>query len=148
MGKWIFVVFLLITAIQDLRKSCVEWWIYMVFGGLACLKLVCEWVQGQPVDWLGMACSLCLGLGLLGCSMMWSGGLGLGDGCFFLITGLLLGFWENFALLCYGLCFCSAYCLVLFVWNQLHWQKNMRRLSVPFLPFLLAPGMWIAFGWY
>lgn len=146
MDRWIFLLFLLIVAGQDLRKKRVEVWIFIVFGVGALLILAYQWgTAGQPVPWGNRFSSMCLGFGLLGCSILWQDAIGLGDGCFFLVSGLMLGFWENLALLCYGLLLCSVYCLGLFVWNQVRYHKNVKNCTVPFLPFLVPVGIWIVY---
>lgn len=140
----IFLLFLLVAAGRDLKKKSVEIWIYLIFGIWALLDIGYRWmVMGQQIDCGNLFSSLCLGLGLLGCGILWGDAVGLGDGCFFLISGLLLGFWENLALLCYGMLLCSLYCLGYLIWNQVYYHRNVRKDTVPFLPFLVPVGIWI-----
>lgn len=141
---WIFLLYLMIAAGQDLRKKSVGLWVFAGFGGLALLSLGYQWlIAGGQVAWGSIFSSICLGLGLIGCGLLWHRAIGIGDGCFFLVSGLMIGFWENLALLCYGMLLCSLYCLVLAVWNQVIHRRNMRRYTVPFLPFLVPVGFWI-----
>lgn len=140
----IFLLFLLVAAGRDLKKKSVEIWIYIIFGIWALLDMGYRWVvMGQQIDCGNLFSSLCLGFGLLGCGILWRDAVGLGDGCFFLVSGLLLGFWENLALLCYGMLLCSLYCLGYLIWNQVYYRRNVRKDTVPFLPFLLPVGIWI-----
>lgn len=140
----IFLLFLLVAAGRDLKKKSVEIWIYLIFGIWALLDIGYCWVvMGQQIDCGNLFSSLCLGLGLLGCGILWRDAVGLGDGCFFLVSGLLLGFWENLALLCYGMLLCSLYCLGYLIWNQVYCHRNVRKDTVPFLPFLVPVGIWI-----
>lgn len=141
---WMFLLYLAIAAGQDLRRKSVELWVYAGFGVCALLSLAYQWLMtdGQ-VAWGDLFSSLCLGLGLIGCSLLWHRAIGVGDGCFFLVSGLMLGFWENLALLCYGMLLCGLYCLGLAVWNQVLYHRDMRRHTVPFLPFLVPVGLWI-----
>lgn len=140
---WIFLLYLVTAAGQDLKRKSVELWVYAGFGGWALLSLGFQLVAGEQVAWGNLFSSLCLGLGLIGCGLLWHRAIGVGDGCFFLVSGLMLGFWENLALLCYGMLLCSLYCLVLAVWNQVLYHRDMRRHTVPFLPFLVPVGFWI-----
>lgn len=143
-GRWIFLLFLFVAAVRDLKKKRVEVWVYVVFGGWALFALGYQRIlTGQEVDYGSLISSLCLGLGLLGCSMLWRDAIGLGDGCFFLVSSLMLGFWENLALLCYGMLLCSLYCLGVLIWNQVYCHRNARNDTVPFLPFLVPVGIWI-----
>lgn len=140
----IFLLFLLVAAGRDLKKKSVEIWIYIIFGIWALLDMGYRWVvMGQQIDYGNLFSSLCLGFGLLGCGILWRDAVGLGDGCFFLVSGLLLGFWENLALLCYGMLLCSLYCLGYLIWNQVYYRRNVRKDTVPFLPFLVPVGIWI-----
>lgn len=144
MEKWVFLLFLFIAAGQDIRKKSVAASVFGVFGALAALTLGYGWwFLDRPVDWGSVCCSLCLGLGLLGCSMLSDGAVGAGDGCFFLVSAWLLEFWDNLALLCYGLIFCGIFCMGLLIWNQVHLGRNIGRQTVPFLPFLVPIGLWI-----
>lgn len=143
-GKWMFLVFLMIAAGQDMRKKSVEIRIYVIFGIWALLGLgYYGGIEGRTVDWVDLFSSLCIGLGLIGCALLWCDAVGLGDGCFFLVSGLMLGFWENLILLCYGMLLCSIYCLALAVWNQVRYHRSVRKYTVPFLPFLVPVGIWI-----
>lgn len=142
--RWLFLLFLLVAAGQDMRRKSVELWTYLAFGAGALLAMGYRWAAtGQALDWGSLLCSLCLGFGLLGCGILWRDAVGLGDGCFFLVSGLMLGFWENLALLCYGMLLCSMYCLGLLVWNQVRYHRDATKYTVPFLPFLVPVGIWI-----
>lgn len=140
----LFVCFLLTAAGQDLKRKSVELWIYLVFGGLALAYLIYgSAVCGKQIEWGSLASGVCVGLGLLGCGMVCQGAIGMGDGCFFLVSGLMLGFWNNLALLLYGLLCCSVYCLGFLTWNRIRYQRNVRKETVPFLPFLVPAGIWL-----
>lgn len=141
---WMFLLYLVIAAGQDLRRKSVALWVYAGFGTWALLALGYQgFIAGGQIEWGNLFSSLCLGLGLIGCGLLWRRAIGLGDGCFFLVSGLMLGFWENLALLCYGMLLCSLYCLGLAVVNQMVYHRDMRRYAVPFLPFLVPVGFWI-----
>jgi len=134
--KGLFLCFLFIAAGQDLHKKSVAIWVYLLFGSLALVSR--SWNQ-----WGDLLCGACPGLAMLGISMLWKDQVGTGDGCFFLVSGLMLGFWQYMALLCYGLFLCSGYCLVKLVWNQILIRKNVGKQTVPFLPFLVPVGVWL-----
>lgn len=144
--KWLFLCFLLIAAGQDLHKKSVAVWVYLLFGGLALASRSCQLFVAGLSQWGDLLCGVCPGLAMLGVSMLWQEDVGVGDGCFFLVSGLMLGFWQNLALLCYGLFLCSGYCLVKLVWNQILIRKNVGRETVPFLPFLVPVGIWLFYA--
>lgn len=144
MEKVIFAVFLAIAAWQDLRRQAVDVWIYLLFGGLAIAAgvyriLILEETYAIAEHGAGIA----MGLMLLALCRISGGGIGMGDGCFFLVTGILLGFWENVALLCYGTLLSGVFCLCWFVGGSMLGQENIRKKTFPFLPFLTLPGIWL-----
>ncbi|HIT64322.1 MAG TPA: hypothetical protein IAC37_07770 [Candidatus Ventrimonas merdavium] len=164
MNKIVFGLFLLAAAGQDIRKKQVDMWIYLVFGCAAAGLLVFHmlgggiWLDGMRgisdteltteagSDWQYLTDALTggtLGLGLLGIGMVSGGSVGSGDGLFFFISGLLLGFWENLLLLCYGSLCCAVFCLGYLVWKKLRKGQWAGRETVPFLPFAAMPGIWL-----
>lgn len=153
MKRWLFGVFLAVAAGQDLKRKRVDIWIYLLFGTLAAAVLIgsqsgrmteCEiWLKGlAEAVWC-----LCPGLVLLGFGRVSRGGIGVGDGCFFLVSGLLLSFWENMMILGYGTLLCGLYSLGYLVWKRMKrgTPADVRRHKIPFLPFLLPPGIWLLF---
>lgn len=138
-----FLLFLLITAMQDLKRKSVRLWVYILFALGAAGALIYLWASGQEVIWTDRILGAGLGLIMLGGSIAGRGSVGLGDGAFFLISGLMLGFWDNLALLLYGSLCCGLYCLVLLAVNLLLCHRNIRKRTVPFLPFLIPVAIWI-----
>lgn len=64
------------------------------------------------------------------------GAIGMGDGLFFIVSAIFLGFWTSIALLLFGLMFCSACSLGIVCWG-IAAGVNVRKKRLPFLPFLL-----------
>ena len=141
----LFIFFLLIAAAQDIREKQVEVRVFVIFGLLAVLLCRYQWITGSWNGWIDVAGNLCVAGGLIAAAVIWREAVGLGDGCFFLVSGLLLGFWENLALLFYGLFLCGSYCLLKLVLNQLRGRGNVNKQTVPFLPFLVPAGIWLVF---
>lgn len=142
--KGLFLCFLLAAAGQDLRQKQVDIRTYLVFGLLAVSGVLVQMMRGEACSLLEYVAGASIGMGLLGFTMLSSGSIGAGDGCFFLVSGLMLGFWENLALLCYGTLLCGLFCLVYFWWGRIKGRKNMGKQTVPFLPFAALPGIWLA----
>lgn len=142
--KGLFLCFMLLSAWQDLKRKQVDTLIYMVFSMAALIGIGIQLAMGRAYNPLESVAAMSIGAGLLGLGMMSCGGIGTGDGCFFLVSGLMLGFWENMALLCYGTLFCGVFCLAYFGWGKLRRKENMRKKTVPFLPFTVLPGIWLA----
>lgn len=142
---WIFSGFMLTAAIQDLRKKEVELWVFVLFGGAACLLNIYLWLSARTgLAWQDQLLSCGLGAGLLLAAKLSQGGIGAGDGLFFLISGLMLRFWENLVILCGGILLGGMYALAVFGWNQMYGTRNVRKITIPFLPFAALPGIWMS----
>ena len=94
-------------------------------------------------SWSEVALSCLPGIALLCLSRLTNGGIGEGDGWFFVVIGLLLDVGEIVGLLLSGFCLCVLTGLLLLmqaVWNG-HGYRNLR---IPFLPFLIPGGLYLA----
>ena len=104
MGKWIFLVFLVWAVWQDLRSRTVGKGFLAAAGSLgAAVSLL----SGRSV--LGLLSSAAVGIFLLILGQITDGGIGEGDGWFFIVTGFFLEPTENFMLFLSGLIFCSVH---------------------------------------
>ncbi len=140
----LFLCFLLAAAWQDLRSGQVDICIYLIFGAAAGIMGIHRWlVLEESYGLLGHMAGSALGGGLLAVGIASRGGIGTGDGCFFLVSGLMLGFWENLALLCYSTLCCGIFCLGYFVWCRIKNGEHVGKRTVPFLPFTVLPGIWL-----
>ncbi len=151
-----FLLFLISAAWQDLKKKSIRASTFYIWGmaglmvrGIQILyrlqQMVCEETgrSGKEIFWsmailvLEVFLDLLLGLLLLGLSAVTEEGIGTGDGWFFLVSGLFLGFWKNMFLLSGGLflCFPVAVCLL-----TGRWGKNAGT-RLPLLPFMFPVGL-------
>lgn len=145
MQKILFLCFVLVAAAQDLRQKQVNIVIYATFGAAALAVELFHIVSGEGMySWMDFGASISLGLGLLGIGVLSNGAIGTGDGCFFAVSGLLLGFWENLALMCYGILSCGLFCLGYYVLGHLRGGENLGKRTVPFLPFVVLPAFCMA----
>lgn len=135
-----FSVFLCLGVWQDLVSRRLNRMFLVVFGCLGCLRAV---YFGE--DLWKILISAGVGLFLLIASHITDGKIGEGDGWFFVVSGLYLQPSENLLVLISGLFFCSIYCLVL-VTVMFTEGRRMKQREVPFLPFLLPVGLWLAFS--
>lgn len=93
--------------------------------------------------WLGMrAAAVVPGIFLMAVSKCSRGAVGAGDGLFFIVSGLYLGFWKNVALLLYGLLFCSAWGCGMFLWG-IFAGKKVGDMELPFLAFLVPASLFL-----
>ena len=146
MKRWLFGMFLAIAAGQDLKKKRVDVWLYLLFGGLA-LGMLSGELTGD-VNLMKEIQRVLPGLLLLGISIVSGGGVGTGDGCFFLVSGLMLSFMENIMLFCGGTLLCGVYSLGYLFWLRMRkpFLPGAGKQMLPFLPFLLPPGIWLLFS--
>lgn len=109
MGKWIFLVFLVWAVWQDLRSRTVGQGFLAAAGSLgAAVSLL----SGRSV--LGLLSSAAVGIFLLILGQITDGGIGEGDGWFFIVIGF---FWSQQKILCFfyrGSFF--AVCTALHIW--------------------------------
>lgn len=144
MRKGIFLVFLLVVAIQDLHRKKVKVWVFVVFGILALGLNGYLWIVQKEDSMWNHVLSASLGAGLLALGRFCEGNIGTGDGWFFAVSGLMLEFWENLSLLCMGVMLCGSYGLAVLVWNQIRTGERAGNKTVPFLPFVAVPGILMA----
>lgn len=145
MKMLVFLGFTVTAALQDLSKKEVRLWVFVLFGGLAIMLNGYLWMASkEDFIWIKHLWSCCLGIGLLLLGKGIGGGIGAGDGLFFLVSGLLLDFGENLWILCGGIFLGGIYGLAIFGWNRIYGKKDMRKETIPFLPFVAIPGIWMA----
>ena len=137
-----FLLFLLSAAWQDLRKKSIRASTFYIWGMMGLMfrgiqilyrlqQMVCEETgkSGEEIFWsmavlvLELFLDLFPGLLLLGISVVTEEAMGKGDGWFFLVSGLFLGFWKNVFLLTGGLFLCFPVAVWLMIGR---WGKNCR----------------------
>ncbi|MCD8369571.1 MAG: hypothetical protein LUC94_04415 [Clostridiales bacterium] len=144
MWNGVFVCFLLMAAWQDLLRKRVDIRLYQGFACLAVFLAVLRWVTlGEAYDIVGHMAAMSPGLGLLGLGFLCKGGIGAGDGYFFLVSGMMLGIRENLMVLCVGTFLCGFFCMGYMAWIRLKTGENAGKRTVPFLPFAVIPGLWL-----
>lgn len=156
----IFVIFLLLAAWQDFREKQVSVRLYQFFGVMAvmllgvtlyeaCLSAAFQeheqtaivelWVVAGRSQLLGILPGILLFL----CARFSRGAVGIGDGCFFAISGLLLGLPDNCFLFFYALLSCGLFGLGYYVVGWIRKSGINGKTELPFLPFAVVPGLWI-----
>ena len=141
--KAVFAVFLCACAWKDLKEKEIPLIFFVVAAAAGVIWAAGDlgtggWKEGEQVfrKLFGQAASLLPGTGLLIISYCTKGAVGKGDGLFFLVSGLYLGFWKCLALLFCGLLFCSAWGLGMLIWGFCA-GKKVKDIRLPFLPFLI-----------
>ena len=143
MYKLAFLIFLMAAAFWDLIKKEIPLWIYVAGAVMAVMTRRLEWVT---VD--GML-SIGIGGGLFLLALISRERIGKGDGVFFLVSGMFLESRMNAALFFYGLMLCSVYCLWMEAYGHIgrrNRYRELRKTTVPFLPFLVPVGIWLITG--
>ena len=138
MEKWIFISMLVLAAWQDLKTGSIDVRFLVIFG---CIGLLLH--QSTELLWYERIASCGIGGILFLLRFMTGGGIGEGDGWFFVVTGLYISWEKNLLLFLMGLGLCSLFSLPLAVQAILEKGKGRKR-ELPFLPFVLPAGIWIA----
>ena len=155
-----FLLFLSVAGYQDLKEQKVRVRLFMIFGSLGTafrgIQMVLELkvialqfgqqdllaFAGKRLEEIGLA--VMIGGILLVISAITKEAIGRGDGWFFVVSGIYLGFAKNVLLLCGGLLFCFLACAVLFMKGILD-GRDARRQRLPFIPFLIPAGLGVMF---
>jgi leader peptidase (prepilin peptidase)/N-methyltransferase len=136
----VFAVFLVIAAWQDLRRLEIDLWIFGVFGLAAVVLCIDSFILGGEPSWKECLAGGLFGGGFLLISRVSGGGIGVGDGLFFVVAGLLLGL-EKCILLFVGATFlCGIYSLCFYTYKRLRYNLHVGKQLLPFLPFAAAAG--------
>ena len=141
-SKIFFFMFLAIAAWQDYQTREMDGWLLSAaaIAGIVVCIIGCFTHQRALCDII-LSCGV--GAGLLVLSRLTSGGIGEGDGWFFVISGLYLNTLENMWLFFSGIFICFLWSLPLAVKAMIEKGKGRNR-QLPFLPFLLPLGVWLA----
>lgn len=140
--KIVFLGILCCAAGMDLKRKELSIQFLLVVGCIGILRLMVMGVNGEVFKETLLASSI--GVMILGISRMTGGGIGEGDGWFFLVLGLFLSPQESIWLFLSGVILCGMFSLLyvtISIWNG---EAQKQGKSVPFLPFLLPGGVWIA----
>lgn len=132
-------IFLSVAAWQDYHSKSVPVWLYLIFTAIGFILRYQSAGFWNPLDLFG---SIAAGVLLLWICVLTKGGIGEGDGWFFVVSGLYLSWIHNWELLIWGLGFCCIYagCQLISSGFQFH---HIRSKTIAFLPFLLIPGLWV-----
>lgn len=137
-GMIIFLVILCSAAWQDFKTRSVGCPFLMISGYLGGVYSVLAERRAQDII---LSCAI--GVLLLGIGKLTRGGIGEGDGWFFVVTGLFFDVGENLSLFLSGLSGCFLVSLPVAVVGV--WKKNgNRKRGLPFLLFLLPKGILMA----
>ncbi|MDR1549661.1 MAG: pilus assembly protein CpaA [Hungatella sp.] len=134
-NKISFGVFLLASAWEDGREKAVSVWLFKA-AGIA--GVILAFLQGDIGAERLLSCMV--GVGLLFLSRLTDEAIGMGDGWFFVVSGLFLRALLNLKLLIYGIFLNGIVCggIYLFGWLR---GRDVKKQSIPFLPFLVP--VWI-----
>lgn len=134
-NKIIFGIFLFLAALQDGKSKTIHVWLLIsaaITGGILCF------LNGQFSYDRILSCLI--GILIVFLSRMTNGAIGAGDGWFFTVSGLFLSSFMNLSLLVYGVFLSGFICGGIYFYCRIR-GKDVRKVSVPFLPFLVP--VWI-----
>lgn len=131
----IFFIFLFATAFEDGKDKSISMWIFFV-GGIAGILLSIF----QETFGIQRLISCLPGILLLFLSRITDESIGVGDGFFFIVSGMFFPPFFNWKLFIYGTMLAGVICGGSYMIHRFK-GKDIRRKTVPFLPFLVP--VWI-----
>lgn len=129
--KIVFTIFLVISAFQDGKTKTISVWL-LIAAGVA--GIILTFFTGQEVS--DRLLGSLIGMVMVVVSRFTDGALGEGDGWFFAVSGLFLGFFMNLRLLAYSVFLSGFLCGGIYLYFFIK-GKDIKKASVPFLPFLI-----------
>lgn len=131
-GYLILFLYLFVMSIYDVKKREIQ----MGFSALAAVlllvgQLICLF-QGK-LPWYFIPGGIIPGCFLIWLSWFSKGQVGIGDGIVFVVSGILLGFFETVVLLFVSLLFAAVSGGIMIFLKRLN-----RKDSLPFVPFIFA----------
>lgn len=149
--KLVFAAFLCVCAWEDFREKKISVLFLWVAASVAAAwtagyyMILLDWADMHEAHlWLAMrGAALIPGILLLVLSKITKGAVGQGDGFFFLVSGMYLGFWDNVTLLFFGLLICSLWGMGMLIWGMFE-KKRIKNVQLPFLPFLVPAAVALA----
>lgn len=144
----VFFAFLCFAAWKDWKTRQVLTGMLALMGvtgilarGILCWLLWKEqgaWLRGLT-DWGG---GLLAGGMLLALSRVTGGGLGAGDGWFFVVSAAWIGIEKQLCLLIGGMMLCFLFCGAAVIWGVLK-GVSVKGMRIPFLPFLVPAAVFL-----
>jgi leader peptidase (prepilin peptidase)/N-methyltransferase len=142
----VFAVFLGVAAWQDLRRMEIDLWVFGVFGLAAVVSCVDSFFLGGEPSWKECLAGGLFGGGFLLISRVSGGGIGSGDGLFFVVAGLLLGVEKCILLFVGATVLCGIYSLFFYTYKKLRYNLQAGKQLIPFLPFVAVTGVLMIWG--
>lgn len=157
-GKWVwklgFLLFTTAGAWQDIQKRSISARTFQVAGvvGVSLRIGFFLWEANtrgiEPSGFRGqlwdLSAAVTIGFFLLILSVVTEEAIGRGDGSFFVVSGIYLGFWRNLILLWGSLLLSLPVCVILSIRGRRQGRKA-GSIRIPFLPFVFFAGMGVVF---
>lgn len=132
LGYMILFIYLLFMAGYDLKRREIQLGISAVVAVLLAVVQIYGIFQGETT-WLNAFSGVVVGILLIGVSIATRGEIGIGDGITFIISGMVLGIFENGVLLFISLLFTAFTGGFLFLIKRVG-----RKYTMPFVPFVFV----------
>lgn len=127
MLKGIIFVFIFLCTITDIKEKRIYWWMILVFLPFFLLYGI-SWGKSEPYEWVQ---DLALGAFLLFVGVIWKEQIGIGDGIFVFMMGMV---WDVRFLM---VSIISALLLLAFLGGCLMLAGKIdKKEKMPFVPFM------------
>lgn len=127
---WLLMGLTIVFAVYDLRFRQVPLWLFLVSAAMGCAVCILENRDAVSVIQAMIPGILCLLL-----SLCTKGGMGIGDGHYFLVAALFADWKAVTVLLAVSFLLAAGVSLALILYG-LYKGKNMAKKSLPLLAFL------------
>lgn len=131
-GNIVLFIYLFIMMIWDLKRREISLGITAIVAVILTARQLSAVFAGQVSLFLGFS-GVLIGIVLMAVSIVSRGQIGVGDGILFVVSGMLLGLYENIVLLFLSLITASFVGVGLLIL-----RKGSRKDKLPFAPFVFA----------
>jgi len=139
-GRWIFLVFVLLCAVQDLKEQAVSFRIFLVMFAAETIWYLISFCSGNSVPFLLLLKGAGVGAVLFILNKITDGAIGEGDAFFFLAVGFFAGLPLSLLIFAGSLFLSGLFSLVILTVGSCS-GKNMHHRRIPFLPFAAVPSV-------
>ena len=144
-GKIIFIIFIAICAFEDYKTKSIDLKIFIVMFASQTIWYIYAYIKNYSVNILSILIGMAIGIVIMLISKLLNGNIGIGDGYFFLATGMSIGGALNIYFLFLSLLLSAIYSLAILAVG-FYKAKNMRGKSIAFIPFSVPAAIWIVLG--
>ncbi len=141
-GKIMLIIYLSICAYQDFKTKHIDLRVCVVFYILSILMYMYRLFSGHTLDYAEIMFGLIPALIIFALSKITRSAIGMGDGYFFLGLGFGMGISAVAEVIFYSVLSMAIASLILVLYYLCSDQTGKGK-SIPMIPYVLLPGIWV-----